>query len=292
MKFLIILSILVVANGFIDPHFRNRHYKPKLGKMPGINDAKRENFDLNINPLIVGGQEAIPHSLPYNAALYIDADAFCGGALISDQFVLTAAHCTFEAYIVFVVLGAHNKSASELTQETFESTGDLIITHEDYNEDTRANNIALVKLPRPATLTASIQPIALPSVIDTDLGPDQSVIISGWGTTIGDPSAPKSDVLKEATVTTISNLDCAYRYGTIAVTNTTLCTSSVTGGGTCYGDAGDPLTFDSGNGPVHRGLATFIPITNCTAGDPNAFIRTTHYLEWIQQHLEASSKNK
>ncbi|XP_069971033.1 chymotrypsin BI-like [Penaeus vannamei] len=51
-----------------------------LGPLPGV-------------PRIVGGTEAAPHSWPHQVALFIDNSQFCGGSLISSEWVLTAAHC-------------------------------------------------------------------------------------------------------------------------------------------------------------------------------------------------------
>ena len=57
---------------------------------------------------IVGGEEATPHQYPWMAALFIDDKWFCGGSLISDQWVMTAGHCADGASSVNVMLGAHN----------------------------------------------------------------------------------------------------------------------------------------------------------------------------------------
>merc|ERR1712130_528002 len=60
---------------------------------------------------IVGGDEATPHQYPWMAALFIDDKWFCGGTLISDEWVMTAGHCADDATSVEVMLGAHNDIA-------------------------------------------------------------------------------------------------------------------------------------------------------------------------------------
>jgi len=290
MKFLILLSILVVANGYVNADISQKYIPmekvPTINNIPRVHQIKREKLESNINPYIVGGDVATPHSLPYDAALTIDNGFFCGGALISDTFVLTAGHCIYKAYLVITQLGAQNRTFNEIPQQRFETSGsNNIIIHEDYNPDSLANDIGLVRLLRPATLSASVQPIRLPTVVDDDLGAGVPVEISGWGLTSGDTTSPKSDVLKVAEVYTIANSECILIYGSVRVTDATLCTSSVPGDGICFGDSGGPLTYDGGAGKVHRGIVSFVPISGCESKEPNGFIRTTHYLDWIQGHL-------
>merc|ERR1712133_235131 len=62
---------------------------------------------------IVGGEEATPHSYPWMAALFIDDSWFCGGSLISDEWILTAAHCTTDAHTARILLGAHDVKAAD-----------------------------------------------------------------------------------------------------------------------------------------------------------------------------------
>ncbi|MPC28803.1 Chymotrypsin BII [Portunus trituberculatus] len=94
---------------------------------------------------IVGGKEATPHAWPHQVALFIDDMYFCGGSLISDEWVLTAAHCMDGATFAEVVLGAHNIRIFESSQVTLVSKD--FIVHEHWNEFALINDIAVIKLP-------------------------------------------------------------------------------------------------------------------------------------------------
>merc|ERR1719348_2938401 len=61
---------------------------------------------------IVGGHEAQPNQWPWQVALFIDNAWFCGGALISENWVLTAAHCVDGASYFDIMAGAHDVRAS------------------------------------------------------------------------------------------------------------------------------------------------------------------------------------
>nr|XP_027209997.1 chymotrypsin BII-like [Penaeus vannamei] len=110
---------------------------------------------------IVGGTEAVPHSWPHQVALFVDFLYFCGGSLISSEWVLTAAHCVDRHLSVEVVLGAHNLFEAEDTQVTMSSSD--FFAHEDWDSFTVANDIALVRLPTPVEFTAS--PFKLPHFV-------------------------------------------------------------------------------------------------------------------------------
>ncbi|KAF4532015.1 hypothetical protein B566_EDAN014732 [Ephemera danica] len=103
---------------------------------------------------IIGGSVATPGQFPYQAALWLDTIYFCGGSLISTTVVLTAGHCgdgtnSFEAH-----LGAQNiYDETEAGRVIVTSTNGVV--HQQYNPNNLHNDIALVILPSPVTLSAS-----------------------------------------------------------------------------------------------------------------------------------------
>ena len=117
---------------------------------------------------IVGGRPADPDEWPWLAAL-VHKDGrgsgqYCGATLISDTHVVTAAHCLpaqFKQEDIRVKLGEYDFSQTgETGDETF--TVARMKLHEGYNEVTYENDIAIIRLDRPATFSDSIWPICLP----------------------------------------------------------------------------------------------------------------------------------
>merc|ERR1712212_1217638 len=93
----------------------------KAAKKSGASTKKGTNFDLRATcgvegppaaGRIVGGHEAEEHQWPWQVALFIDDAWFCGGSLINENYVLTAAHCVDGASYFDIMAGAHNVRAS------------------------------------------------------------------------------------------------------------------------------------------------------------------------------------
>uniref|UniRef100_A0A8C7XRS1 trypsin n=1 Tax=Oryzias sinensis TaxID=183150 RepID=A0A8C7XRS1_9TELE len=92
---------------------------------------------------IVGGRVAKPHSRPYMASLQFQGHHSCGGILIRDDYVLTSAHCKNDVQPMTVVLGAHDISKKEKTQQRFKVQ--KYNQHPDY-EGEQENDIMLIKV--------------------------------------------------------------------------------------------------------------------------------------------------
>ena len=161
---------------------------------------------------IIGGAEALKYSYPWMVALLIDGRHFCGGSLIDNQHVVTAAHCTDKANSVTMLLGTHNiKSAKgvEDGRQIFNITRQNIFQHPDYNGNTITHDISILRLPQPILFTGNfkylrhsyvsfrkvcamlyificfpdrIKPICLPNrYFLTKFFTDEQTRVSGWG---------------------------------------------------------------------------------------------------------------
>ncbi|XP_076042404.1 brachyurin-like isoform X2 [Oratosquilla oratoria] len=227
---------------------------------------------------IVGGTEAVPHSYPWQVALFIDRSFFCGGALISDEWILTAAHCTDGGSSIEITLGAHNLQAFEPSQVTMTSYN--FFEHENWISFLLMNDIALVKLPQKVTFNEYIQPVCLPHRSDmSDTMAGSTVTASGWGK-MSDDAMGTTNILRNVDLPVITNDECAMTFGGV-ITKNVICTSGAGGRSTCQGDSGGPLNYKAHSRVETRGIVSF-GSNKCEQGLPAVFTRVTAYLDWIE----------
>ena len=157
------------------------------------------------DPRIVGGSVSTPFRLSYQVALFskdggLEADQYCGGSLIGDgSWVLTAAHCVYpEADPSQCFAGVHRFDISKPAWVEGECAEIIatsaVLIHPEYNHTTMVNDIALLKLTRPAACAASKPEMivqldgASSSTLlhSAPLGGDytgDTALVSGWGAT-------------------------------------------------------------------------------------------------------------
>jgi len=238
------------------------------------------------NLTIYNGYEVEPHSIPFQAFLLIyyqeGSPELCGGCLISDNYVLTAAHCIDGASYATVYLGVHNRSNPDENVQIFNSTD--LYAHADFgfNGSRVVNDIGVIKLPHPVKITAAVQPGKLLSDDEYKTNPNQvgiNATESGWGKT-GNPGN-YSDVLRAGDQIIVDQAHC--EVSPVFTSDQFLCIALLNpnhGPESASGDSGGPLFKVTDDGQVILGLVSI--------GDENYEGDTNvgYYLEWIAEHTD------
>ncbi|OAD52018.1 Proclotting enzyme [Eufriesea mexicana] len=228
---------------------------------------------------LVGGRPADPKEWPWMAALLKeDQTQYCGGVLVTDRHVLTAAHCvnSYKPWDIKVRLGEYDFTTAEETRALDFAVTEIRV-HRDFDYTTNENDIAMIKLHRPTVFDSYIWPVCLPPVDQTF--ENKSAVVTGWGTRYY--KGPASTVLMEVGVPVWPQKKCAKSF-VQRIPNTTICAGAYEGGrDACQGDSGGPLLHQLGNGRwVNIGIVSW-GIRCGEAKRPGIYTRVNSYLDWI-----------
>nr|CAH7763072.1 unnamed protein product [Callosobruchus chinensis] len=235
---------------------------------------------------IVGGHNADVNEWPWIAALFVGGRQFCGGSLIDNQHILSAAHCvahmsSWDVARLTVRLGDHNiKTASEVRH--VEKRVKRVVRHRGFDSRTLYNDIAILTLDSPVEFSHQIRPICLPSGGGDHSGKTGTVI--GWGSLR--ESGPQPAVLQEVNIPIWNNRDCKLKYGPAApggIVEHMICAGRANRD-SCSGDSGGPLMVKNGKW-VQIGIVSWG--IGCGKGQyPGVYTRVEKFLPWIYKNLK------
>jgi len=234
---------------------------------------------------IVNGFEAVPHEFPFMAALMNRRRQFCGGSLIDDNHILTAAHCVAhlsksDVQHLRVRLGDHNiKSKAEANH--VEKRVKRVIRHIGFSSSTLHNDVAILTLEDDVQYSSTIQPICLAA--GTNKFVNNRVTVAGWGTLSEGGNQPSN--LMKVDVQVWTNEKCRSSYGSSApggITNHMLC-ASLPNQDSCSGDSGGPLFSCPLNGQCTQiGIVSWG--IGCAKQEyPGVYTRVTEMKSWISR---------
>lgn len=203
---------------------------------------------------IVGGQDAYRGQFPYYALLnmtVMDGNAVCGGVLISNEWILTAAHCLYDTLDGEIHLGSlRAANLSEEGRVLIEFDMDDRRIYPRYYPSIVWNDIGLIKMPKPVEFSEVIQPIKLACAANKNLL-DVIVVGNGLMNAEHETIAP---ILQWTHLKTLSYGQCLREFPFLLFRKSVVCARGEHKESACFGDSGGPLFAND----TLIGLASFV----------------------------------
>ncbi|XP_066591617.1 transmembrane protease serine 9-like [Prorops nasuta] len=246
--------------------------------------AASQTLPYDLTPRIVNGQEAKEGEFPYQISIQEKPLNLhtCGGSILNENYVLTAAHCVtlYRSNDIIVIAGVLDNNLKNYTHEV-----EKIITHQRYDpKDSYINDIALIKVKKPFEKVPTIKNVLLPSK-DEPINEGDKVVVSGWGAL--SENGPSTNILRRVDIFIANQTYCKDMYkktGSMIYKNQLCAYDPKIPKGSCYGDSGGPLSF-------HGKIIGIVSLAKaCALTDyPTVYTRVSSYLDWIREHAVCSS---
>ncbi|XP_004479479.2 prostasin isoform X2 [Dasypus novemcinctus] len=241
---------------------------------------------------ITGGDSTAQGHWPWQVSITYNAIHVCGGSLVSEDWVLSAAHCfprehRKEDYEV--KLGAYQLDA--YTPEAEVRTLAQVITHHSYRQEGSQGDIALLRLSSPVTFSRNIRPICLPAA-NASFPNGLQCTVTGWGHVAPSVSLQAPRPLQQLEVPLISRETCNCLYNINAkpeephfIQQDMVCAGYVQGGkDACQGDSGGPLSCHVEGFWYLAGIVSWGDACGAPKR-PGVYTLTSSYASWIHHHV-------
>ncbi|KAM9330415.1 plasma kallikrein [Gastrophryne carolinensis] len=233
---------------------------------------------------IVGGKDSSKGEWPWQVSMhlkmsYSNNKHVCGGSIISNQWIVTAAHCVSQFRIprYWIVYGGIS-NLSDITPLTPSFDVEKIIIHPKYIGAENGSDIALLKLKSPMSYNDHQQAICLPP---RDFVIPKMCWVTGWGYT--EESGYTSEVLQKAQVPPKLRPECQKSYPEQTLSDKIICAGYKEGQiDSCKGDSGGPLACEVQNTWYLTGITSWGE--GCARPDkPGVYTQVTEFIDWIVQ---------
>ncbi|XP_077009596.1 vitamin K-dependent protein C [Tamandua tetradactyla] len=244
-----------------------------------------------VDPRIIQGKPTRWGESPWQVILLDSKKKLaCGAVLIHTHWVLTAAHCMEDAKKLFVRLGEYDLRRFE----KWEVNVDIkeVVIHPNYSRRTTDNDVALLRLAKPATLSQAVVPICLPDsgLAERELTRvGQETVVTGWGYR-SESRKNRTYVLNFIQIPVAPHNECAQAMYH-KVSENMLC-AGILGDprDACEGDSGGPMVAS------FRGTWFLVGLVSWGegCGNPHNFgiyTKVSRYLDWIHSHIKAEEPN-
>ncbi|KAJ1985763.1 Transmembrane protease, serine 7 [Dimargaris cristalligena] len=277
------------------------------GQPPAATGKKRV-----LKPHIINGAQTEHGQFPSTGFIHINSKFACGASIISDRWLISAAHCvtkpksnagsaspdgsTAAAAAAGIQLPAYSiRSTAELqigvgtvyNTTKFMLDVEKVIVHKSFNNSNFKNDIALIQLTEPLTFNDTVKSITIDA---TPIAEGESLTAEGWGKQ-ADTDTNGSAMLMTVELKAISGAICDAAYPDLdPEVGDQVCTGLEAGKNTCEGDSGGPLVRVKGFAKsVLVGITsvdTDVTDAEPVCGSPNIvsiFTRVAYYIPWIHQ---------
>ena len=248
-----------------------------------------------VAPRIIGGSNANPSAYPWAAAL-IRANSsnafngqFCGGTLIDDRWILTAAHCVdsfMSADEIEVAVGISNLN-NVTNSDRIAVNG--IYVHPGYSDSSSDNDIALLELATPSSNTVLA---VADNTLTNAIAVGELMTIIGWGSTNTAVTIFPA-FLQETQIPLFNFASCNSVYNNLLTSNM-ICAGFAAGGkDTCQGDSGGPIMyFNTADNTFYQTGVTSFGNGCAVPNNPGVYTRAANYLDWIEDTTTIALTNR